>query len=1081
MDCPNCQTANETDLQFCTECGTPLALACRSCGHANRPGAKFCGRCGKPLAKPESGPSRPALAIGDRRQVAVLFADLCGFTRLSNELDAEEVHQLLGRFFETVDAVIERSGGRIDKHIGDAAMAIFGAPIAHDNDVERALHAAFEIHRAVSKLGDAVERRLEVHIGVAGGEVVASGTGSSRHQEYTVTGEAVNLASRLNDLAKPGETLVSELIHRALAGKIDSEALGETTIEGFANPVRVWRILGLRAARRSVLPLVGRRNELRLFTGALATCRETGAGQTVYLRGEAGIGKTRLAEEFTALAEAQGFACHKALVLDFGVAEGEDAIRSLVRSLLAISSEADRVHRAGVAESLFNQGALDPSARVFLNDLLDLPQPPELRAVFDAMDTATRNREQQAVINRIVGMAAARRHLLLVVENIHWAEPLTLQCIAQISRSLGDCPAILLLTSRLEGHPVDQAWRAATRDIPLLTLDLAPLRQEEAMTLAAGFTDVVDQLARQCIERAAGNPLFLEQLLRGAEDYAAGGMPASIQSLVLARMDQLAPADRKALQVAAIIGQRFSLAALRGILDEPKYEPEGLIRVFLVRPAGGEFLFAHALIRDAAYGSLLKTTRRELHRRAAAWFAGSDPTLTAEHLDRAEDASAPAAYLAAATAQAAAYRFERALELARRGLELAQAPADAFSLTLLRGEFLLDMGEVAEAGTAYREALSKAPDDLARCRAQIGMAAAMRMSDQYKPALAELAAAEPIAEARGLTRELASIHHLRGNLYFPLGNIEGCIEEHELALKFARQADWQEGVARTLGGLGDGHYLGGRMASAHDQFTRCVKLCQAHGFGRVEVANRHMIGWTALYLGPLAEAELAGVSATEMAIRVNHARAEMLGRLLVGFVWVETGRLSEARSELDLASGLARRLNARNFEAMASGFSARLLAIEGHRADALVEANKALALSRLAGLTFVGPMILAVIARLCDDQGPARAALAEGESVLAAGAVSHNYFWFLRDAIDVAMAFEDWPLVERYTAALETYTAAERLAWADMIIARGRALAAYGAGRKDREIAAEISRLRSEAIRLDCLQAVPALERALAL
>jgi class 3 adenylate cyclase/tetratricopeptide (TPR) repeat protein len=1079
VECPNCRTANEWGVQFCTECGTPLSAVCRPCGFANRPGAKFCGRCGQPLAKPDGETGRPPISIGDRRQVAVLFADLCGFTRLSTELDAEDIHQLLGRFFETVDGVIEKSGGRIDKHIGDAVMAIFGAPVAHDNDVERALHAAVEIHRAIAQLGEIAGRQLEVHVGIASGEVVASGTGSSRHQEYTVTGEAVNLAARLNDLAKPGETLVSEAIHRALSGKIDSEPLGEMAIPGLSDPVSVWRILGYRVARRSLSPLAGRRNELRQFAAALEICRDTRAGQTVYLRGEAGIGKTRLAEEFISLAEAVGFACHKALVLDFGVAEGEDAIRSLVRSLLAIAADADRAQRERAAESLIREGSFDQSAPVFLNDLLDLPQPTELRAIFDAMDTSTRNRERQALVARLVSTAALRRPLLLVVEDIHWAGALTLQYLAQISGSLTDCPAVLLLTSRIEGDPLDQSWRAMTNDGPLLTLDLAPLRREEAMALAAAFTDVVDQLAGQCIERAAGNPLFLEQLLRSAENYAAGAVPASIQSLVLARMDQLSPADRRALQVASIIGQRFSLDALRSILQEPKYELDGLLRAFLVRSTGTEYLFAHALIRDAVYGSLLKATRRELHDRAATWFTGRDPTLTAEHLDRAEDASAPAAYLAAAMAQAEAYRFERARELTQRGLELSHKPADAFALTLLKAELLLDMGAVADAGVAYRDAVERAPDDIALCRARLGLAAAMRVSDQHKSALTELDAAEPIANTQGLIRELSSIHHLRGNLYFPLGNIDGCLKEHERALDYARRAGWKEGEARALGGLGDGYYLRGRMATAHDHFAHCVTLCQANGFGRIEVANRHMIGWSGLYLGPLAGAELEGVTVIDMASRVSHHRAEMLGRFLVIFVRIETGKLTELRREIDLAHGLARRLGARNFEAQAFVHSARLLALESHRTEAMVEAKKALEVSRAAGIAFLGPFILGTIARLAEDPATYRDALAQAEALLAAGAVGHNYFWFYRDAIDVALAYEDWALAERCATALEAYTASEPIVWADLIIARGRALAAFGMGRSDTDLAVEIARLKGEASRLGWQQAIPALDRAI--
>src|SRR5262249_18097762 len=208
--------------------------------------------------------------------------------------------------------------------------------------------------------------------------------------------------------------------------------------------------------------------------------------------------------------------------------------------------------------------------------------------------------------------------------------------------------------------------------------------------------------------------------------------PASIHSLVLARMDRLPPAHRRALQAAAVIGQRFSLAGLRAVLGDPGYRIEPLIGAFLVRPEVGEHLFAHALIRDGAYGSLLKSARRELHRRAAQWFASHDPVLNAEHLDRAEDPGAAHAYLLAARAQAASFHFERASELAGRGLALAATASDGIALRLLQAELALDLGAVPKAIAAYRNTVAAATDETARCRGLIGLAAALRVADQYR-------------------------------------------------------------------------------------------------------------------------------------------------------------------------------------------------------------------------------------------------------------------------------------------------------------------------------------------------------------
>src|SRR5215471_3518874 len=247
---------------------------------------------------------------GDRRQVTVLFADLTGSTKWGQQLDAEEVHALLEQFFDRADSAIQQHGGNIVRHIGDCVMAVFGAPIAHDNDTERAARAALAIQAAVPEISARVSRPVGVHIGIAGGQVVASRTGSATYSEYTVTGNAANLASRLTDAAAAGEIFISGETHGALADRFDCTEAGALTMKGFAEPVRAWRLRGVRPTARQQRPFVGRRGELHRLVAALASCHETGHGQTVYLRGEAGIGKTRLIEEIQRVATEAGFACH---------------------------------------------------------------------------------------------------------------------------------------------------------------------------------------------------------------------------------------------------------------------------------------------------------------------------------------------------------------------------------------------------------------------------------------------------------------------------------------------------------------------------------------------------------------------------------------------------------------------------------------------------------------------------------------------------------------------------------------------------------------------------------------------------
>ena len=279
-----------------------------------------------------SGPAVPTSESveGERRQVTVLFADLAGYTVLSNELDPEEAHAVLEGFFALADRLVGEHGGSIDKHIGDCVMAVFGAPIAHGNDAERAVRAALAIRDAMPDLSAALGRPLGVHIGVAGGQVVASRIGSPSHREYTVTGETVNLAARLTDEAAPGEILISEKVWRALPGRLEGDEVGALVVKGFKTPVFARRLLELRsAATTDGIPLVGRQFERQSFLALLQACRQTGQGGAIYLRGEAGIGKTRLVEEFRTVAGCSGFACHAGFVLDLGAASGRAAITAL--------------------------------------------------------------------------------------------------------------------------------------------------------------------------------------------------------------------------------------------------------------------------------------------------------------------------------------------------------------------------------------------------------------------------------------------------------------------------------------------------------------------------------------------------------------------------------------------------------------------------------------------------------------------------------------------------------------------------------------------------------------------------------
>jgi hypothetical protein len=601
------------------------------------------------------------------------------------------------------------------------------------------------------------------------------------------------------------------------------------------------------------------------------------------------------------------------------------------------------------------------------------------------------------------------------------------------------------------------------------------LRNDDAAALAGALTDSSSSRTQRCIERASGNPLFLEQLLRHTDALGSDDIPATVQSVVLARADKLDANDRRALQGAAVLGQRFSLAALRHVIEDDAYSPETLIEHALVRPDDDDLVFLHALIRDGVYAALLRNAARTLHRRAAAWYRDRDAIVHAEHLERAADAAAASAYAAAARNEAKAYRAHSALALARRGLACAKAADDAYELHALEAETLLDLADAPGALAAADRALGLARTPPERCAAQLGRAAAMRLVDRLADAFAALEAAERDAAAANLEEQLARIHYLRGNLYFPQGLLAECRAAHERAQASATKSGSVELAARALSGIGDAEYMRGRYRTAGEHFAACLALARTHGLVKVEVANRGMLAITRWFAGAgaLAEAD-AGI---EAARRVSHARGELIaqhGRLMALLGLLE---LDEARASVSRARALARQLGSQRFEAENLWFLAAIERLAGERAAAAAVLRDAMTLSRATSLGFFGASILGALALCTDDNTEQRAALAEGEALLDAGSVSHNHFFFLRDAIDAVLRAGDLDAALRYASRLRAYTAAEPLPWSDLVIERAEALVAHARGTIAEE---QIGKVIATARRLGQHDLLAALEEAAA-
>ena len=1088
MKCSRCEHDNLASAKFCQECGEALVRKCAACGVALALTAKFCPDCGAAARLDALASNRPAVTPpreGERRQAAVMFADISGYTALCARSDAEQIQAMLGRFFSAMDRVVASYGGHVIDQIGDAVMAVFGAPVAHGNDAERAVRCALDMHSAASKLLDCEGRPLCLHIGLASGEVVAAMIGTGATAKYSVTGDTVNLAARIDALASDGETLISDALHTAVVATIDAQALAPRPIKGFALPMVTWKVRGTREARVAQLPLVGRQAELEQVSGSLHAVRQSGNGLTVFVRGDAGIGKSRFVAEFRDRAAQSGFAVPLGRVLDFGVGKGEDAIPTVLKTVLNLPALADDATRALAVQQAREQGAIEGDEELFVNEWLGLVQPLELRPIFDAMDNASRVRRAGETLTAILRRAALRQPMLITVEDIHWAADDLLAHLSAITLAAERAPLILVLTSRIEGDPLDRVGRATLQACPLLTIDLAPLRAQDAQLMAGALVQESSEFTAECIARAEGNPLFLEQLLKAQRATHAASVPPTIQSLVLERVDRLASHDRSAIQAASVLGKRFTVENLQGIVSGSAISCEGLVAADLIRPDGYGFLFAHALIQDAVYASILKTKRRELHRKAASWFGDAEPLLQAEHLDRADDPAAVQAYLRAAASEMKHFRYGSTRQLAERGTTLAAITPVAgdptgCELALLRAEALRELGSSAESINGYRSAVELAQTDLQRCHAWIGVAAGNRITSAFDEAMQALNQAQAIAERLDLATECSKIHHMRGNLLFSQGKVLECNAQHQLALEHAVRSSDAECEAQALSGLGDAHYAMGKMQSALAYFQRCVALCAGRAWVRIEGPGRCMTGHCLWYMNRLDEAVEEALRACAEAKKLGGLPAQIFARISLSQFLTELGRVPEAQRASIEGLALARATGSRRYESLSLLWLADQCLQQGRRDEARQHLEIALGLARETGMGFIGAALYGRLARTAIEPDARALAIGNGEALLQNQSLSHCHLWFYRDAIEACVSAAEWDVGSRLTDALELYVKPEPLPWAALIADRFRALRDHALDHKHETAAQRLVQLKTQVSSAGLGWALAAIDQTLA-
>jgi class 3 adenylate cyclase/tetratricopeptide (TPR) repeat protein len=829
---------------------------CASCGAENREGARFCDSCGAPLA--EAAPAREV-----RKVVTVLFCDVTGSTALGERIDPESLRRVMSRYFETAKAVVERHGGTVEKFIGDAVMAVFGVPTVHEDDALRAVRAADELRGELDGLNEELERgygtRLELRMGVNTGEVV---TGT---EERLATGDAVNVAARLEQAAQPGEVLLGDETYALVREAVDAEPVPPLEAKGKAEPLLAHRMLSVHAdapARRHDAPMIGRERQRALLDNAFANVVSERACHLFTILGVAGVGKSRLAAEFLAGIEDSTVVGGRCLSYGEGI------------SYWPVTQ---------VVKQLVPDGTTGPLASI-LGDESTPSSPEEIAWAF----------------RKLLESQAGERPVIVVFDDVHWGEPTFLDLVEHVADLSRDAPILLLCMARPELLDARPAWGGGKLNTTNVLLE--PLAPADTERLIEALGDgVEDGLRKRILEAAGGNPLFVEEMLAMAEEGEGDvAVPPTIQALLAARLDQLDPGERGVLERGAVEGQVFHRGAVAALAppNEPQVDRRliTLVRKDLVRPEPAvlpdddAYRFRHLLIRDTAYEALPKATRAELHERFATWLEehGADlvelDEILGYHLEQAYRYRAELGPLDGAAAAIAERATTRLLASSERALE--------------RGDGWATVGLLTRATELLPE------DDPRRLMAELELATALGEQGELENAterLREVAAAARAHDDQGVV-ERAKL----GGIWVEIQTTserrmtDALVEAEEALATFERIGD-VEGAVRALLLIGALTGWLGNLAGAEMHWRRALEQAE-------NTSNRvtnDVLGWIVLnaWWGPRTVPEMIRL-ADETAAKASSKRLEAYALVVGGAAIGADGRLEEGREKIALGRAL---------------------------------------------------------------------------------------------------------------------------------------------------------------------------------
>jgi len=939
MKCPRCEAENDAGARFCEDCGAQLETVCPSCSAPVTPGKKFCRSCGAALTTEPTGRfasaesytprhlaerifnSKSALE-GERKQVTVLFADLKGSMELLADRDPEEARKLLDPVIEHMMEAVHRYEGTVNQVMGDGIMALFGAPLAHEDHAVRACYAALRMLESVKRYAEAVFRRhgvqVEIRVGLNSGEVVVRAIGSDLHMDYTAVGQTTNLAARMEQMARPGTILLAPDTLALAEGFIAVKPLGPVPVKGLDTPVDIYELTGagsLRsrlhaAAARGLTRFVGRDAEIEQLREVLGRAAE-GDGQLVAVVGQPGVGKSRLVWEVIHSQRTLGWLILQAGSVSHGKGTPYLPVVDLLKGYFHIGDrEESRAIREKVTGKLLAlDRALEPTLPAFLA-LLDVPV--EDRR-WEALDPPQRRLRTLDAVRRLLLRESQVQPLLVVFEDLHWIDAETQSALERLVESLPAARILVLVNYRPE-YRHDWGGKSYYRQ---LRLDpLAPARASELLETLLGADQRLTPLKQLLITRTEGNPFFLEESVRSLVDdgvlagergayrlAAAVGhaqMPATVQALLTARIDRLPPHEKELLQTASVVGTDVPVAVLAAVSGaSAEALADGLARLqateFLYEarlfPDAG-YAFKHALTHEVAYGSLLQGRRRALHARAVEAIERLYPERLAEHVERlAHHAVRGETWERAATylRQAGEKATERsAYQQAAVCFEQALAALGHIPASRERLEQAIDLHLDAFGALVVTGALAKVPDHLHE--------------------------AEALTARLGDERRLGWVLVALGNHAWVSGDSDRALEVCQHALAIATRLGDVPLRMRASTFLGLRQQTAGEYREGVEFLRRAAEALQLHerfggvfgGAGLLSVSARERLAWCLAELGEFEEAMACGEEAVRIAREFDHPHSLAYAHRSLGLISLRRGDASSAILPLERAVQVCR-------------------------------------------------------------------------------------------------------------------------------------------------------------------------------